>query len=160
MSPEPRDDLREHHGGAGRLVELGHAELQFFGGLQLALAGSGRTRLAQLEGGLREPPRVQNNPYLLAALGGELARDKLGATRGGGPGDVAQLVTSLVVAQALELASDSAKAKAALLQLDLAGAHQVERRCCLRPVQRRERRGSPAPHRRRPSVRPAAARVR
>src|ERR1700733_1610757 len=120
------DDLGQHHSGAGRLVELSDAELKVFGGLQLALARRWGARFAQFEGGSRETAGVEDDPDLLASLGGELAGDEFGAACGCGPGDVANLVATLVIAQTLELAPDSAETEAAFLQLYLPGAHEVE----------------------------------
>lgn len=96
------------------------------GGLLLGLARAGAGAAAEFEGGAGEAAGIEHHPDLLGALGGELPCYQVGAAGGGGPGDVAQLVAGLVVTQGLELAADAAQAQAALLQLDLAGAHQEE----------------------------------
>ena len=96
------------------------------GGVLLHLSARLRPAAAHLKGGARQPSRVQHNPHLLRALGGELACDQVRAPRGRRPRDGANLVARLVVAQAVELAAGPAQPQAALLQLDLARPHQVE----------------------------------
>ena len=124
------DGLGEHDGGGGGLVELGDGEeegvAEFLLALLLVEGGGGVEAAAELEGGAGEAAGIEDDPDLLAALDGILADDGLEAACGGGPGDVADFVAADVISQAFELAADAAELEAALLQLDLAGAHEVE----------------------------------
>src|SRR5665213_1879757 len=120
------DNLRQHDGGGGGLVELRDGEEVGAVLLGFGLVQELRAAALEVEGGAREAAGVEDDPDLLRPLDGELAGDEVAAAGGCGPGDVAELVALLIVAQTLELASHAAQAQATLLQLDLAGAHEVE----------------------------------
>src|SRR5665213_3416046 len=120
------DHLCQHDGGGGCLVELRDGEQVGAVLLGLRLVQVLCARAFEVEGGTREAAGVEDDPDLLRTLDSELAGDEVAAAGGCGPRDVAEFVAFLVVAQAFELASDAAQAQAALLELDLAGAHQVE----------------------------------
>lgn len=122
------DDLREHGGGGGGLVELRDGEGVRGFALEVGLVEVLRGVVAaEFEGGAGEAAGVDDEPDLLGAFDGELAGDELAAARGGGPGDVAELVAVGVVAEGLEVAAGAAETEAAFLALELAGAEEEER---------------------------------
>jgi hypothetical protein len=72
--------------------------------------------------GAHEAAAIEDDPYGLAALGLVLAGDEAAAARGRGPADVAQIVAFSVLAQAFEVAAQTAQAGLAELEVDLAAA--------------------------------------
>ena len=96
------DNLRQHHGRGGCLVELGYG--QEMGGVLLGfrLVEKVSAGAQEVECGARKPAGVEHDPDLLGAFDGELAGDEVAAAGGGCPGDVAELVALLVVAEAFK----------------------------------------------------------
>ena len=71
-----------------------------------------------------QPSAIKHDPYRLAALGLVLTRDQISATRACSPADVAHVVAFPIVAQAFEIASQTALTRLAQLQVDLPAARQ------------------------------------
>src|SRR6185437_9185193 len=110
------DGLSESYGGSGGLVELSDGDV------------IGGRCTVESDASAREAAGIEDDPYLLAAFGGEFAGNELGAAGGGGPCDIADFVAALIFAQAFKFASQAAQAQAAFLQGDLAYSQQEELR--------------------------------
>ena len=80
------------------------------------------SRRSRSNAGAHEAAAVEDDPDGLAALGLVLAGDEAAAAGGGRPADVAQVVAFAVVAQAFKVAAETAQARLAELQINLAAA--------------------------------------
>ena len=101
-------DLRQHHCGGGRLVELRYCQQMRGALLGIGLCDKLCAGALQIEGRPRQASRVEHDPDLLRALDGELTCDQVAAPGSCCPRHVAEFITLLVVAQAFEFATDAA----------------------------------------------------
>ena len=110
------DRLSERDGSTGGLIELGKGEQKILVRdlvTKRFLSSARCSRLsafaAKLEGRSRQPPRIEHDPDLLAALRSGFAGDEFAAAGRRRPRNVAQLVAALVFAQTFELATQPAQ---------------------------------------------------